>query len=221
VAAAFIVALLVPSVVGAHHIDVERTCSSVTIKSFSDGTGSVIAQTGGVFAVGDTVAPGNPGTLTKPALPDQVGSVTVTWTTDAGHETEAWGEAVDCVPVTTTTTAAPTTTTTEAPTTTSTTQAPTTTTTAEPTTTTTQQVTTTTTAPSTTSTTTNPCDHKTPEDTLPAGCLPTTTVIIPPTDTVCTPVGNGNQCGSMTMTPPTPQGTAPATPTAANPRFTG
>jgi hypothetical protein len=249
----------------AHHIDITRTCSSVTVESFSDGTMSILAQTGGVFAVGQTAPPGNPGLLTKPALPDQAGSVTVTWTTDSSHETVSWGVAVDCLPVTTTTTApsttttAPETTTTTAPETTTTTAPETTTTTAPETTTTTapttttSEATTTTTAPSTTTTapsttttapstttttapstttTGNPCDHRTPEETLPPQCFPTTTAPTttkPPSTTVAVcaegliPVTDvqGNVHCTPTLIPPASLTSQPAAAASATPSFTG
>lgn len=200
------VALVAASVVvlaglaSAHHIDVTRACNSVTVESFSDGTMSVVAQTGGVFTVGQTAPPGNPGLLTKPATPDQSGSVTVTWTTDSSHQTVTWGEAVDCTPVTTTappTTAPPTT---APPTTAPPTTAPPTT--APPTT-----------APPTTAppTTVDEC-AKTPEGPIPPECLPPTIPTTvpaptvpppPPSTTVCAPdeVQVADTAGGVHCTP--------------------
>jgi hypothetical protein len=186
----------------AHHIDVVRTCNSVTVESFSDGTMSVLAQTGGVFTIGQTAPAGNPGLLTKPATPDQAGSVTVTWTTDSSHQTVTWGAAVDCTPVTTTappTTAPPTT-------------APPTT--APPTT-----------GPPTTPTTMGDCAH-TPEGPTPPECLPPTIPTPPPAPTVpvCAPgdVPVTDDQGSVHCTPTLiPPASQVAPPVAATPSFTG
>jgi hypothetical protein len=234
------IALVVASVAvlaglaSAHHIDVERACNSVTVESFSDGTMSVLAQTGGVFAVGQTAPPGNPGLLVKPAEPNQSGSVTVTWTTDHSQQTVTWGEEADCTPVTIPTTAPPTTAppTTAPPTTAPPTTAPPTTappTTAPPTTAPP------TTGPPTTPTTGNPCDHKTPEDTLPPQCFPPTTPVTPttkptPTTKVVVVCGPGlitttdDKGNVLCLVPPTSQtAPAPVPPAAvpAAPSFTG
>jgi hypothetical protein len=221
-AALGIVAL--PALAGAHHIDIVRDCDSVTIQSFSDGTMSILDQTGGVFAVGQTAPPGNPGLLTKTALPTQAGSVTVTWTTDSSHATESWTADAHCTATTVPTTAPPPTT--EPPTTAPPTTAPPTTappTTAPPTT-----------APPTTAPPTtrpSPCDHKTPEDTLPAECFPPTTPV-PTTVTVTTTVpcaegfilitdANGNVHCTPTLIPPASVTSTPAVATSAQPKFTG
>lgn len=210
----------------AHHIDVTRTCTSVTVESFSDGTMSVLAQTGGVFTVGQTAPPGNPGLLTKPATPDQAGSVTVTWTTDSSHQTVTWGEAVDCTTTAPPTTAPPTTAppTTAPPTTAPPTTAPPTTappTTAPPTT-----------GPPTTPTSLDDCAH-TPEGPIPPECLPptipttvpaTTTPPPAPTVPVCAPgdVPVTDDQGSVHCTPTLiPPASQVAPPVAATPSFTG
>lgn len=214
----------------AHHIDVIRACKTVTVESFSDGVGTVIAQTGDVFAVGQTIQPGNPGTLTKPAQPNQGGSVTVTWTTDHGSDTATWGEEADCIPVTIPTT--PTTPPPTQPPTTPPTNPPTTPSTAPPTTPPTAPPTTPSTAPPTTPTTGNPCDHKTPEDTLPPQCFPTTTApatTVPPTAPpttvfVCAQgfIAVTDDQGTVHCTPTLiPSVTQTAVPTAATPAFTG